>query len=226
MKTGKLLAVLMVGAWILSVPCLMAEQNAPEAVQQAAVEGLQPFLNKIPTESLEQYGFVHGDVRGMASLGTPFLMYTITPTALQNYRTGMSVTSMVTPTTMWYFPVLMGGQTRAILVVNQVDNQWQAVSLGYAGLARELGALSRQWKAAQGYQPMLIVIFQAKQYLFTVPEKDAYNLTRLVAKKPAVTNPLQATKLPVDDYAILGTADDVITQLQPVVQNALKGSNR
>ena len=216
MKTGKLLAVLMVGAWILSVPCLMAEQNAPEAVQQAAVEGLQPFLNKIPTESLEQYGFVHGDVRGMASLGTPFLMYTITPTALQNYRTGMSVTSMVTPTTMWYFPVLMGGQTRAILVVNQVDNQWQAVSLGYAGLAQELGVLNRQWKASQGYHPMLIVVFQAKQYLFTVPEKDSQNLTRLVTRKS------MATRAPAGNYVTLGTAAGVIEQLKPVVKDALK----
>lgn len=226
MKTGKLLAVLMVVAWILSVPCLMAEQNAPAAVQQAAIEGLHPFLNKISVDSLEQYGFIPGDVRSMATLGTPFLMYTITPSALAKYRTGMSVASMVTPTTMWYFPVLMGGQTRAILVVDQINNQWQAVSLGYAGLAGELGALSRQWNVAQGYHPMLIVVFQAKQYLFTVPEKGAYNLTRLTANRPEVTDPLQATKSLADDYATLGTVDAAMAQLKPVVKNTLKVSNR
>ena len=216
----------MVVAMILLVPCLMAEQNAPESVRQAAVEGLQPYLNKIPVESLEEFGFVRGDAVNMASLGTPFLLYTITPAALEQYRTGMTVASIVTPTTVWYFPVLIAGQPRVILVVDRLDNQWKAVSLGYAGLARELGALIRQWKASQGYQPMLIVVFQAKQYLFTIPEKDAYNLTRLTANKAPATDPLQAIAAPANDYATLGTVADVIDQLKPVVRNALKAPNR
>lgn len=226
MKTGKLLVVSMVMAWIFAIPCLMA-QNAPEAVQQAAAQGLQPFLSKIPAPSVEEYGFVHGDDLATASLGTPFMVHTITPSALEQYQAGMTVASILSPTTAWYFPVLIAGQTRAILAVDNIDNQWKAVSLGYAGLARELGAVSQQWKAVQGYHPMLIVVFQAKQYLFTVPEKDAYNLTRLSANKTPATDPLQATApTPSNDYATLGTAADVIKQLKPVVQNALKGPNQ
>ncbi|MBU4366061.1 MAG: hypothetical protein L6437_02820 [Kiritimatiellae bacterium] len=216
MKTVKLLAVFIVMGWILSVPCVMANQDAPADVQQAAAQGLQPFLNKIPVISLEEYGFAPGDSLDTASLGDPFLVYTIPPRALDQYQAGSAVTSIVTPTTMWYFPVLIAEQSRAILVVDWLDNQWQAVSLGYAGLAKELGALSRQWKASQGYHPMLIVVFQAKQYLFTVPEKDSQNLTRLVTQKP------MATGKPADDYATLGTAASVIEQLKPVVKDALK----
>ena len=73
---------------------------------------------------------------------------------------------------------------------------------------------------------MLIVVFQAKQYLFTVPEKDAYNLTRLAAQKASAADPLNASAIFVNDYATLGTADSVIDQLKPVVQNNLKGSNQ
>lgn len=228
MKTRKLLAVSMVVAWIFSVPCLMA-QNAPEGVLKAATQGLQPFLSKIPAPSVEEYGFVHGDDLATASLGTPFMVHTITPSALEKYQAGMTVASILTPTTAWYFPVLIAGQTRAILAVDNIDNQWQAVSLGDAGLAKELGAVSRQWKASQGYHPMLIVVFQAHKFLFTVPEKDAYNLTPLtVDATPATAATFQAKAAPAsaNDYATLGTALDVIKQLNPVVQNALKGFNK
>lgn len=224
MKTGKQSFVWVIAAMLLSASFLMAEENPPVDVKQAATEGLQPYLNKIPADSLEQYGFIEGDDLAAADLGTPFRLHTLTPAALEKYRTGMAVASIVTPTTMWYFPVLVAGQVRAVLVVDWLDNKWQAVSLGYAGLARELGALSGQWKAAQGYHPMLIVVFQAKQYLFTVPEKDAYNLTCMSAVKAPAAGQLLATALPFNDYANLGTADAVINQLKPVVQDALQGS--
>lgn len=219
MKTVKLLAVCMAMGWIFSVPCVMAQQDAPADVQQAAVQGLQPFLNKIPTASMGDFGFAPGDSLGAATLGSPFLLYTITPSALDQYRVGMAVSVLVTPTTAWYFPVLIAGQTRAILIVDRLDNKWQAVSLGSAGLARELGAVVRQWKAAEGYHPMLIVVLQAKQHLFTVPEKDSQNLTRLVTKS---TGQIKTAVNPVDDYATLGTAAGVIEQLKPVVKEALK----
>ena len=219
MKTVKLLVVSMAMGWMLSVPCVMAQQEAPADVQQAAVQGLQPFLNKIPVTSLEEYGFASGDSLGTATLGDPFLVYTITPSALEQYQTGAAVTSMVTKTTMWYFPVLIAGQPRAILVVDWLDNQWQAVSLGYyAGLAKQLVPLSSQWKAAQGYHPMLIVVFQAHQFLFTVPEKDSQNLTQLVTQESAINT----AGVPVVDYATLGAAAGVIEQLKPVVKDALK----
>lgn len=225
MKTGKIFAIALVVGWMAGVPCLLAAEPAPEAVLQAAAQGLQPYLSKIPAEALEQYGFASGDALPTATLGTPFLLYTLTPAALDQYQEGMTVASLVTPTSMWYFPVLVGGQPRAILVVDKLADKWQAVSLGYAGLAQELGAISRLWNAAQGYQPLLIAVFQAKQYLFTVPEKDAYNLTPLVVKKAAAADPLNAAAVFGSDYATLGTAAGVIGQLKPAVQNALKGSN-
>lgn len=222
MKTGKILAGALAAAMSIAVPSLMAESTPPEAVLKAAADGLQPFIAKIPADSMEQYGFSDGAAGNAAELGAPFLLNTITPQALEKYQAGMTVASLVTPTTLWYFPVLVGGQIRAILVVDRLNNQWQAVSLGYAGLAKELDTLSRQWKAADGYHPMLIVVFQAQQYLFSVPEKDAYNLTRLSASKAPTVGPAA----PFSDYTALGTAAGVIDQLKPAVQKALKGANR
>lgn len=224
MKTGKLLAALMVVAMTLSVPCLMAAQTAPDDVVQAAVDGLQPYLQKIPADAMDQYGFAGVADLASASLGTPFLVHVLTPAALEKYKDGMTVAEVISPTTMWYFPVLIAGQPRAILVVDKLDNKWQAVSLGYAGLAGKLGAVNRQWPASKGFNPVLIVVFQAKQYLFSVPEKDAFNLTSLSTGQASSAGPVAAAQPAEQDYVALGTAGAVIGGLKSVVQQALSGS--
>jgi len=220
MKTIKLLVVSMTLGWMLSVPCVMAQQTAPADVQQAAVTGLQPLIAKIPAGSAGDYGFAAGDNLATATLGDPFLAYTITSSALDQYRVGMAVASLVTKTTLWYFPVLIAGQPRAMLVVNSLDNRSEAVSLGYAGLAKALGNVSRTWSASKDI--MFIDVFQAHQFLFSVPAQGSQNLTRLVTQEPVATGQINAAATPTDDYATLGTAAGIIEQLKPVVKDAIK----
>lgn len=226
MNTGKLSALLMIAAMLLPATCVLAQQTPPADVLQAATAGLQPYLQKIPAGSQDQYGFDGGDDLSAAALGDPFLVHTITPAALEKYQAGMTVASVITPTTVWYFPVLIAGQPRAILAVDRLNNKWQAVSLGYAGLAKELGPLTRQWSVAQGYHPVLIAVFQARQYLFTVPEKDGNNLTRLGSAKAPASGPAPAVGAAFDGYAVLGTAGAVLGELKPVVQSVVKGTNQ
>ncbi len=215
-------AILLMAAMLLAAWSGQAGQTPPADVLKAATEGLQPYVNKIPAGEKALYGFGAGDDLGAASLGTPFLVQTITPAALEKFQAGTAVAAVMSPTTMWYFPVLVAGQYRAILVVDQLDGRWQAVSLGYAGLAKELGAFVRQWPAEKGYHPVLITVFQARQHLVTVPEKDAFNLTRLSAGSTA-PGPAAAAA-PGGDYAKLELADDVLGALQPVVRDAVKDS--
>lgn len=189
----------------------MIAQVPHEDVLRAAETGLLPYLEKVPLDRIEQYGFVEGDVLQSATLGAPFLLHTITPEALERHLSGTPVAAMITPTSMWYFPVLIEGQARAVLVVDRLDDQWKAVSLGYAGLARELGMMSRQWPRSEGYDPVLIAVFQARQYLFTVPARGADNLTPLT--------PISKTR--DDRYSGLADASDVIAGLKPVVLNAV-----
>ncbi|MDD5482184.1 MAG: hypothetical protein PHP98_00830 [Kiritimatiellae bacterium] len=222
MKTGKISVALMAAVLMLSVYCFAAPE-APKEVTLAAEQGLRPFLSEI-ADTPEQFGFTAGDDLNAASLGAPFQLHTIPPSALEKYQAGMTVASMVTPTTTWWFPVLIAGEPRAMLLVDRLDGRWEAVSLGHAGVAQELSAFCRQWKAAQGYHPMLIAVFQAKQFLVSVPEKDAYNLTTLTIKNAPEMGAKQTPA--VADYATLGTIDDAMNQLKPVVRDALKGSDQ
>jgi len=114
-----------------------------------------------------------------AVLGEPYQLYVITPAALKAYRQGDTADSLLTETTCWYFPVLVGATIRSILIVDKMPDGWRAVSLGDARLASKLDSLVRQWPSSSGYHAKLVVVFQASQYLFAIPERGADNLTTL-----------------------------------------------
>ncbi len=170
---------LFLSAVTLFLACSAIADAAPPAVFDAATNALLPLLTRITGDMREKCGLKKGERLENAALGRPFRLYCITPAAIENYRDGATVTSMLTPTTMWYFPVVVRGKTTAILVVDRIHNRWKAVSLGYASLAARLDEIMRQWPAAKGYAPRLIAVYQAHTYFINVPQIDDCNLTRL-----------------------------------------------
>ena len=218
MKINRLLALSLAVFWILPTSLLMAE--APDAVVQAATQGLRPWLDKIPVTAMPQFGLDPTAPLDSATLGTPFLVHTITPAAFRQYKAGTDVSTLITPTTLWYFPVLIAGEPKAILVVDRMNEQWEVVSLGYAALALEWADVTRQWPESKGYHPTLVAVFQAKQHLFTVPEKGASNLTPIVPGRQA--GPLKSSA--AVRYSTLDSADSVIQNLIPIVEQNLQNN--
>ena len=155
-----------------------AETAPPEAIA-AAEAGLLPFLELITPEDMSHFGLSPGDNISEAVLGTPFQLYTITPTKLLDAGDDTPVSSLISPTGSWLFPIVLDGKSRAILTVEEMDGKWQAVTMGKSGLAGEMEKLNGQWPKAKGYEPKLIAIYQAASYFFTIPEKDSKNFTPL-----------------------------------------------
>ena len=155
-------------------------ETAPSEVLSAADAGLFPFLEELPSSEWEHFGFAPEDKISDARLGNPFHLYTIIPSALLNAKADTPVNTLITPTGLWYFPVMIENQAKTILVVDKMQNGWEAVSLGMAPLVRELQKLKRQWSKAKGYNPKLVAIFQASAFFFTIPEKDSNNFTSLI----------------------------------------------
>ena len=151
----------------------------PEEVAPVASTGLPELLSKIPPGAWSDYGFADADEVAQASLGNPMSVATITPAALKAYQPEDSLHTLLSETTLWYVPVRVNDSVRAVLVVDRVDGQWQAVSLGYVPLAAPLDAMLAQWPQSKGFHPALVMVFQAQQYLFTVPEWGEENLTFL-----------------------------------------------
>ena len=155
-----------------------AETAPPEAIA-AAEAGLLPFLELITPEDMSHFGLSPGDKISEAVLGAPFQLYTITPTKLLDAKDDTPVSSLISPTGSWLFPIVLDGKSRAILSVEQMDGEWQAVTMGRSGLAGEMEKLNGQWPKAKGYEPKLIAIYQAASYFFTIPEQDSENFTPL-----------------------------------------------
>lgn len=198
--------------------------DAPAMVIQAAKEGLLPFLKQIPRNNLEKFGFTKKEILEEAYTGHPFKLYTITPAALSAYQAGDNIDSVLSETKMWYFPVMFKDEMRAILIVDQMDNEWKAVSLGRAKLAGELARVTKEWPYEKGYHPLLIAVFQAREYLFTVPEKDAYNLTPLVYARAGKKRSGRSSE--DAEYSNVNMLSDTIGQLKPVVDRNIRENSQ
>jgi len=158
----------------------IAPSLTPAQVSMDSIPRGQP--NYIPPPSPGQRSapvFKDNEELKSAVLGQPFQLNVITPTALMAYKVGDSVDSLLTETTCWYFPILVGTTIRSILIVDRMPDGWRAVAIGSARLAPHLDSLVRCWPSSSGYHARLIVVRQASKYLFTIPEAGEDNLTPL-----------------------------------------------
>jgi len=132
--------------WLAGNPLLA--QPAPPEVLNAASNGLPVFLASVPANARESYGFPSDGDLAQARLGAPLRRHTITSAALTNRARNTAVSSLITETMLWYFPIQVNGETKALVAVDHMSDGWKAVSLGYAPLAHEWNQVARQWPAA------------------------------------------------------------------------------
>lgn len=215
MVTRRAAACLLCAAAFCARAILLAE-TAPPEVAAAAESGLPDFLAKIPPDGLRDYGFAPGDPLGDAYPGAPYRLREITPAALSTFSPTDTVGSLTRATSIWYFPVMLGGEAKAILIVDLLDGAWRAVSLGQAALAGELNEIGRQWPAAKGYDLRLIVSFQAASYFFSVPQAGDRNLTRIATRGAA------APRAPGRGYAATSGLASTIEALRPAVEENIR----
>ncbi len=177
-----LLSLVCIFCLIISIPlstAYPADETPPSEAVTAAESGLVQFLKELPDSERGNFGFLPEDRLSDARVGTPFQLYTITPEKLLNAPADTSVDTLISPTGRWFFPVILEGTPRAILTVERMDGNWEAVTLGMTPLAGEMEKIKRQWPKSEGYTPKLVAIYQAASYFFTVPEKDNRNFTPL-----------------------------------------------
>jgi len=165
---------------LVSTPAIYPAADPPPAEVSAAAEaGLPEFLDEISDAERDRFGFLPGDRLSDAALGEPFQLYTIEPEALLSAPDDVSVESLIIPTGRWFFPVVLEGRPRAILTVERIPEGWKAVTFGMSRVAREIAKVRRQWPESDGFNPKLVIVYQASAYFFTVPEKDSRNFTPL-----------------------------------------------
>ena len=188
--------------------------QAPPEVSRAAAEGLPRLLSHLPPGEESDYGFADAAESLEAQLLPPFLLHAVTPDALRAWSPGDAPNALLSPTTLWYFPVAVRGEVRCVLVVDLTPSGWEAVSLGYAPLAASLDALLRAWPGTGDSRPALAASFQAREYLFHVPSHPEPNLTIL---ELAPSGP--GRRAPAPPFNLQNPADAVARLLPAVEQN-------
>ncbi|WP_372371017.1 papain-like cysteine protease family protein [Candidatus Uabimicrobium sp. HlEnr_7] len=195
----------------LAVFAMVFVSAAPEDVVKAAQQGMHSFLNSIPEAMLSEYGFDSEEELEQCQLGAPFQLKTITPNKLRSYNINDTVQSMTKDTGVWYFTIVCSGENKTILSVAKIDNQWQAVSLGNIPLANQLQSIESTWAQNRGFSPQIIVVYQAQQYFFHIPQLNENNLTAIQLR----------TKQAID-YHYVGAMDTIAKDLWQEVQKNME----
>jgi hypothetical protein len=144
-----LVSVALCLAGLAGVRPVWAGTPAPGDVVAAAQSGLPALVQALPADELANYGFANAAEAAQATLGEPYQLYVLTAAALQAYTGSQRLSDLTTPVDQWYFPVLVNGDPRTMLIVAKLEGRWQAVAIGGTALPKNL-ALARQALAGSG----------------------------------------------------------------------------
>lgn len=199
----------------------ISREAAPQAVIQAAIDGLGTFLEAIPSQDLEHYGFASAEDLTYATLGKPFKVYTITPDKILNYGQDTKLPSVVSPTNRWLFPVICWGKVRTILTVDFVHGEWRAVAIGRSGLAKQLERIENKWPDSDGYDHQFIRIYQAQSDFVAVSKERILKIVPLESAAVALK-----LKKAIEGTYVLYDPSEIIPKLSPIVRENLQSRKR
>ena len=170
--------------------CMASDWNkAPDCVLEAASQGLAGYLEKISPEEAASYGFSSAEAlaetMARPSFGSPLLLRTIAPAALESYTEGMTLTDLISDMELWFVPVLERQRVAAFLVVEQSAKfPCQAVSFGYTHLATDYEATLGRVGVQRRDKAVLVVVQQAREHFIAFPDDEPGRLYSLRAQMP------------------------------------------
>lgn len=193
-------------------------EPTPFEIQDTAKHGLPGFIRSLPEDQVKSYGFSTKSEAARTTLNGGIRVYTIKPHVLFSYKKGMDVTRMITPTSMWIFPVLEGGRSKSLLTVDRMHGKWEAVAFGGSGLASQLEEVELRWPSSKGYDLTFVRVFQAKS-----------DLVFIAKGKTVMIAPLESAVVGLQLHANAGRYGDkvyapyeILPKMIPVVRQNLQ----
>jgi hypothetical protein len=217
--SGKFFSMLIV----VAAACSLFADQPPAEVQTAAQSGLSGLLGSIKPNMLEVFNFSATDNLKECTLGEPFQLRDVSSAAIEKYSAGTSAASMMTETTLWYFPVYCNNELKIFLLVDKVNGVFQAASLGYAPLAVKFRSILSQFPRAKGFHHVLSMNFQTQKYMISIPEESATNLTPLTISTGSTGTSLKKSSSSASAGSELLQLQDVsqtVNELRPLIKTA------
>ena len=150
---------------------------APNEVYQAATAGIP--------------GFLHVD-SSHVTLGTAFRIYTIQNAALSNCSPP-NVAWLLASYDIWYIVATVDSETRYILTIDKMNNEWTLVSSGGTGMADMITEARTLYSQ---YTPIFIESHEPDGFFFTLPELGDSNLTWFLLYPPRPLDQQSIKSLP------------------------------
>lgn len=161
---------------------------------QEALDSFKPSLLEAPAE----HGFATQKEVNALVLGAPLPVCRINDVALSEYAEGQPVTPVLLKPQTWFFPVMLGDETRSILSITELKGTSNLVpeAFGKAVLAESIGQFIRQFGAEDlvvvtGRQPLdLYIHIQSVARPNLSPLTGDRKITEIFILKPADALPV------------------------------------
>jgi hypothetical protein len=162
--------------------------RTPSPVRTAAMQALQGFALHAGADSgtLPQ-GFPFdvrdaGDMRN-GSIGYGFQVFDADPTSLVG---GASLDRSAHPTGIWRFAVILDGRPIGLMTMAQGASGWEAVSMGGAGLAKEVDAVVYAQASKAAAQLRYVRVPQATADFIEIGSADSARFVPLQAARESL----------------------------------------
>lgn len=111
-----------------------------DVMKNAALSRLQECKKVFSEDQTKKLGFNSKADFEASELGTPFKLYTINSDAIIKYEEGSEFGKIVTETNYYVYPVISGGENKALLWMVKKENGWQVARIGSSELAKTIRA--------------------------------------------------------------------------------------
>jgi hypothetical protein len=216
-----IVVLLVVMLFVAGEVSISAAVEAPAVVRKAAEAGVDLFLKNPGMTGKQKMGFRSQSELDNAFAGEGFQVFTIPPDRLINNVMSQNLSALVVPKDQWQFLINSTDGAKVLLTVDVMNGKWTPVSIGSAGLAKELGRVLEKWPVSEGYQYRLIRVYQAKS--------DFIELTQNGKIKGIVPlsslNAVIGGKKRAFDPADILESRDVLDALRPAVRSNVEGSH-
>jgi hypothetical protein len=127
---------------------LFKELPRVESLHSGALKGRDRYQQLVTAENYAKLGLPAAADAGSAQLGTPVRDYLVRLDRLAGYKESGGVDALLTDTQIVHYPLVVGGDPRAMVSMSLSKAEWQLVSVGEPRRAARLFGEVR--KAAKG----------------------------------------------------------------------------
>ena len=217
MKKFVLTGVIGIGVLLSSILSSSADERPTPQVQAAAQQGIEVFLNHSKVTGLDKIGFATREDIQEASLAEGFRVFTVPPEKLLKEQSVKDFRALSAPLDQWQFIVAAREAPKALITVELTNGVWTPVSIGSAGLAQQLRAVTKSWPASEGYTYRLIRIYQARSEFIELSKGD-----RLIGIIPMISLHVAiGDRLEKFDPLEIRDPGEIISDLRQVVKDSM-----